>query len=178
MAALDRGKFVVLFIFGVSLVAGGVAVWHLYEKGDRTKEFWGTENAVLIYHAPQVELLKLHVGDDVPQEVLEEILVEGRFRPVIDRQDISQARGLIHFRGALIEDASFDWNKPRGDSPSHWQYIFRFTKDGDQAALAIDVASARARLVGSDRELSIAPIVQGAKELIERQYPKKENQSN
>ena len=94
MAALDRGKLVVLFIFGISIVAGALACWHLYEKGDQAKDFWSTESANLIYHAPQVELLKLHVGDDLPTDRIEEIDIEGKTRAVIDRIDV--------YRGSLV----------------------------------------------------------------------------
>ncbi len=169
MAALDRGKLVVLFIFGISIVSGVFACWHFYEKGDQAKEFWGTETANLIYHAPKVELLKLHVGDDLPADVIEEIDIEGKTRAVIVRIDVTNARGLIHLRGALIEDASFEWGKPRGNPIPVWDFVLRFKDEDKQAAIAIDLPSKRARLIGRDREIGISPIAKGVRELIKRQ---------
>ena len=76
----------------------------------------------------------------------------------------------IHLRGALIEDASYEWKKPRGDVDPVWQFALHFSDEKNrQASLAIDLPSKRLRLIGSDREVGIAPIIKGIEDLIERQ---------
>jgi hypothetical protein len=42
--------------------------------------------------------------------------------PIVERHDISEARGLIHFRQALIGDGSYRWPPPDLETPPPWQW--------------------------------------------------------
>lgn len=158
---MNRGKLVILVMFGVAIGLGAIAVFVRYQQGDRALNYWGTEAAQLIRHAPKVELLWLSNSDDPPaeSEILENLTIDGQICTVVRRKDISQSRGLVHARHALITDRSYRFDEPRGDCQPAWVYVLRFT-DGDRmATLSFDVCCGRARLVETDREVSIAPAI-------------------
>ena len=59
------------------------------------------------------------------------------------RRDVSEARGIVHLRRGLVEDAGFRWEHagPPGRLPAEsWDYAFVFTdEDGGQTAVVVDL---------------------------------------
>ena len=160
-----QGKYVIIFIFGTALAAAVFAWTFQYMRGRHILELWGVDNARLIrVEGKSVTLLEL--ADDpreanneeeaLSQETFE---IDGQEFFVEESRDVSEVRGLIHARQALIEDGSFQWDQPRGDCQAQWQYVLQFA-DGDRTATVLfDTHCRRARLWKTDREAAITPKV-------------------
>jgi hypothetical protein len=113
----NSGKRLIVAILGIALLAAGASWWFRYAATHRTVEFWSPAGATLIRDAPRVTLRSYDpsVGaeprDDAPLPV-----------------DISQAKGLIHLRNALLQDRSYDWsNKPSADQKFESSLVFEVT---------------------------------------------------
>ena len=153
---IHRGKFLIVAIFLVAVVAASFAWWHQYQKGRHALSLWGAGPAVLIRHAPRVELLRLKA----PAEIA----------VILGHKDISRARGIVHARQALVEDASFDFQAARGDCEPHWQYALRFSDAGQRATVQFDFDCGRARLEESGQEVAMTPkLAAGMKKFIQEQ---------
>ncbi len=121
------GKLVILSILSVALLAAGMSWWFRFHATHRAAEFWGPEATLLIRDATVVELIErpqaeAKADNDPPSEA-----GQGGARPIlIERRNISDARGLIHFRNALLEDRSYDWPSRVAvpDAPQKWGVRF------------------------------------------------------
>lgn len=92
-------------VMGLVLLAAALAafaVWFQWNQTRRCLRMYGAERARAIQAAPRVELWRLAVD---PQS--------GRPR-VAERHDISRAKGLVHLRRGLVEDANFSWTDSSG----------------------------------------------------------------
>lgn len=136
----NRGKLVILFIFGLSAVMGGYAWWHHFTQGRRCLELWGGEAGELIRYAPVVEAIKL---GDPSEEAAVAVQISGSRVPVGRSVDISNTPGLVHARQALIEDASFRWDSNIPTTPVEWTYGLRFVDGQQRVTLAFDRVAAR-----------------------------------
>ena len=83
-----------LLLLGLSAATLAIA----FQRGqtERCLAFYGTEAASAISRAKHVELWRLAEEN-------------GRVTAV-ERTDISAAKGLVHLRRGLVEDANFDWS--------------------------------------------------------------------
>ena len=101
--------------------------------------------------SPHVELMRLRPGDR-----------EGRL-VAVERWNISAARGLVHLRRGLVEDANYDWSVRAGDHPSADVFDHRLPS----AAWAWGIAfaeSPRAVEAGDATILVVAPADAGRSE--------------
>jgi len=87
------GSRLVLGMLAVGLLLALFAVWFQWRQTRRCLDFYGPLAARHIQSAPRVELWELDGRPDTP----------GR------RIDITSARGLVHLRRGLVEDANFTW---------------------------------------------------------------------
>ncbi len=121
------GKLVILSILTVALLAAGTSWWFRFQATHRAAEFWGPEATILIRDAPVVELVE-QPQDDAQAEgnILINAGQGGAPAPNTNRRDISEARGLIHFRNALLEDRSYEWSTREAapDAPRKWGVRF------------------------------------------------------
>jgi len=138
MAMMNRGKLTIVFIFLLAFSAGTGAVWWQYNQQRRAMRFWGTDAAMLIRHAPMVEILKLRAVDETEKSETPLVVVNDLRLSVAATKDISDLRGLVHARYALIEDASFDWDTSQKDCVESWQYGFRFSENENVATVLLD----------------------------------------
>ncbi len=159
-----QGKYVILFIFGTALVAATFAWTFQYLRGRRILELWGADNAGLIrVDAERIELLVLGGSDETTSDAADDanfppwIEVDGEQLAVAAGRDITKARGIIHARQALIEDASFAWEQQRGDCRADWRYALRFHHGKRLATVLLDTNCQRARLLETGREAAIVP---------------------
>ena len=90
----------VIGLLALGLLAAGIGVWFQWQQTRRCLAFYGTRATEQISKSPFVELWQLkplsggrHTGR------LEAVLVE----------DITEAKGLVHLRRGLVEDANFQW---------------------------------------------------------------------
>jgi len=164
------GKLVIIGIFGTALAGGVATLWFQFDARRRSREFWGTDTAVLISRAQKVELLRLSKAEKAGEDT-ERLMIDGDAYEISERKDISEARGLVHVRDALLRDAGFAWEKARGDCQPNWIYAFRFKQDDKAEDVVFDFACERVRPVSGEREACISPMMQGIKDLIERELP-------
>jgi len=152
---LSRGTLTILAIITLGVSMASVAVWYHHRSGQKCLEIWGIEGANLIRHAKQIEALRLGPRDTTTSnesaEPIETLTFGDREVAVLGRLDISQARGLLHARHALIVDHNFDPEQQSASLTPSWQYALRF-HDGDrEVLLAFDPDHDYVRLYPIDR---------------------------
>lgn len=147
---MNRGKLTILSIFLLGASMAGAAVWYQHQQGRRCLEVWTVAGANLIRHAPKVEALRLgaEIGPDDAGEAAADspqsdsspdwVIVGGKKFAVVDRLDISQARGLIHARHALIVDHNYLDDAPSDNGPPVWNAALRFQDGATQMLMAFD----------------------------------------
>ena len=143
----NTGKLVVLGIFFVAFGAAAFSMLYRFQATRRILQFWGAENVALVMGSPVVEAFRF--GS------------EGQEQAVAEQVDISETRGLVHMRQALLEDRSFGWDEPaRRDEPV-WSYGLRFRDGASSVMLEFSSDFRWAGLAGSPSIVSTAPIAEG-----------------
>ncbi len=92
------GRVAVLLMVGLGAGLALFGILHQRNQTVRCLRFLGASAAGRIAASSHVELLRLHPGQH-----------EGRLMAV-ERWDISSARGVVHLRRGLVEDANYDWS--------------------------------------------------------------------
>lgn len=105
-----------MLALGVALAAFAIA-WQ-WGQTRRCLSFYGSEAAHRIQSAPRVELWRLAPGAHLPP-------------PEDARTDISQARGVVHLRRGLVEDANFAWDQPPAPEPAPAVALAFFERGAD-----------------------------------------------
>lgn len=100
--AFVGGRIVVGLVVLAALLAS-FAVWFQWNQTRRCLALYGADRARVIQTARRVELWRLAVEPQAGRPL------------VAERQDISLARGLVHLRRGLVEDANFSWPDAAGD---------------------------------------------------------------
>ncbi len=129
----SRGRSLVvgLVLLGLAAAATGIAYQRWQTR--RCLDFYGPEVARLVASAPRVELLTLAPGAG-----------PGRLVATMVR-DVTNAKGLVHLRRGLVEDANFAWAQPAGAErlpDDAWDLAFVFSDPKVPAArvtLVIDL---------------------------------------
>jgi len=93
-----RGTRLVMLMVVLALSLALFAVWFQWRQTRKCLAFYGSETAGHIQSAPRVELWELDGRADQPRR----------------RRDITGARGLVHLRRGLVEDANFEWPSETG----------------------------------------------------------------
>jgi hypothetical protein len=132
---MASGKFVIIGIVTVALVAAATSLWVRYNTTHRAAKFWGSQAARLIRDAPKVTLFRMPSADTI------RLAKDNAARACFDHSayDISQARGLVHLRNALLDDRSFIWPSPAEKWPTftvdgaYWLLSFYDPKSGQSA---------------------------------------------
>src|SRR5436305_4957905 len=129
----SRGKLIVLgiLLLAVALAVGNM-VFQTYASG-RAVSHWGADAARLILTASHVDILKLEPAGASSVANAEYVdAFGGRRFEIVQEIDISQARGVLHLRRALVADNLYQW-QPRLETPPNWRewrYALRF-REGD-----------------------------------------------
>jgi hypothetical protein len=169
------GKIVVIGVFVVALLAASFALWWNINRARRSLEFWGKDAVKLIQHGKAVELLELQpAATPAAENPAGELRYQDRPLVVKRRLDLSQARGLVHARHALTDDASFVWDDAvSGSQPATWDYAIRFSASpaatsadasspgdssaGEEVLLLLDLENRRLANVHGRREVTVIP---------------------
>jgi hypothetical protein len=163
------GKFVIIGILGLALVAAGGRWLFRYNATHRVVNLWGRNAVQLIRDAPEVNFMQVPqgLGDLLDPEMLHEI----RQLDPKNVTDISHAHGLAHLRNALLEDQSFNWEPPKGGtSTASWVLKFRNPGTNDEAYLAFTTHGERCALLVEGQRPPIVlcePISKGLLEMFE-----------
>lgn len=127
--ASTSGKLVVGCIVVVAgLVAVFTVIYH-WQRGRSSIVYWGAANGESIRYAPKVTVEK--DGKSV---------------------DISKVPGIVHFRQALIEDASFEGTKPGAKVNLTWTYIVRFSWPDSDRVTVVQIDAEKGLLGLEDKE--------------------------
>jgi hypothetical protein len=140
----STGKFAVLSMIAVALLAASFAWWWNFNRGRQAMELYGPEAATLIRTAPKVELL---TGGGVIE--------------------ISKAPGLLNARASLLSDASYRWHESANGG--HPDAAVRFS-DGQRFVVVefdFDAEMATASSTGKSAKL-MKKTADGWRQFIER----------
>jgi len=150
----SSGTWVVVLIAIAACIATGISIWHHRQQTRNSMEYWGSDNARLIRYAPEVRLYRLEGNQAEEWETL-------------DSMNVSKTPGLIHFRQALIEDASFSGNVVPGE-PVEWSLAIQFREArGPQTIVLIDTTFSYVKSLQNDAILDAQPIGNGLKTFLE-----------
>jgi hypothetical protein len=146
----NRGKFVIVGIVGVGLVAALASVLYHRQSGRHVLEMWGTETTLLVARAPTVRVLQLQPAQNATPsdeaQPIQRLGIGGEFYVVAAAKDATEARGLSNIRRAMVLDASYDWSAANQAAALHWQYAMEFAEGEQRALVLFDFES---RSVGS-----------------------------
>jgi len=150
-----------LLLLGLAAAVTGVAYQRMQTK--RCLEFYSPEVARLVTSAPRVELIRVRPG------------AESRRLVADAAQDISDAKGLVHLRRGLVEDANFDWQRSGDGQPlsaAAWDLAFVFSDPAfpdARASLIVDFDGAGGSLavVGRPGRVALGRIAPGLKKWVD-----------
>lgn len=94
---VGHGGLLVIGLVLLGIAAALTGIWYQRGQTGRCLAFFGSEAARRITAAARVELVTL-----APTGVAARLAA-------IDRRDITAAKGLVHLRRGLVEDANFRW---------------------------------------------------------------------
>ena len=121
LAHRRTGTWIVIGMLALAFAMAAFAIWYQRGQTRRCLEFYGSDHARRIQEAPRVELWQLAPAASAT-------------RPdPVSRSDISAARGVVHLRRGLVEDANFAWERPSGGDGPAPQYAFAFFDDAAAA---------------------------------------------
>jgi hypothetical protein len=162
------GKLVIITIVAVALVAAGTSWWFRYSATHRAAEFWGPKEARLIRDAPVVQFWVHEPPADLKSTVDALKSTDAIVAPATVR-DITDARGLVHLRNALLDDRSFNWPPIPPKPGVRWGWVLRFQNDATTEDAIILLSSDCKQIVTVDRPnvvLLSQPIAAGLSEMI------------
>jgi hypothetical protein len=125
------GGLLVMGLLLMGLTAATVAVAFQRGQTERCLAFYGPQAAAAVSRSGHVELWRLAE-------------VDGRLTAV-ERVEISAAKGLVHLRRGLVEDANFDWKAAASaESPLplgawDWAIVFDGATPGGRSGQATQV---------------------------------------
>lgn len=137
-ASRQAGRLVVVAMVALGIGAAVTGIAFQRSQTRRCLSFLGREAARRISESPHVELLRVAATAQAGRLV------------VVDRRDISAARGLVHLRRGLVEDANYDWPRDGGTQrlpASSWDWAIVFADSataatrGDATVLVFDLGA-------------------------------------
>lgn len=135
-SGVSSGKLVVLAMILIAATLAGITVWHHWSKGYASIAYWGAANGENIRYAPVVQLK-----------------TDG------ETFNISKARGLVHFRQALIEDASFTQLISMEEIQPQWTHevVFSWPEKSESTIVQFDLDKGLLALPEESRLLVAKP---------------------
>jgi hypothetical protein len=155
-ARSSRGTRLVIGLVLLGLAAAATGIWFQRQQTRRCLAFYGGPASRQISAASSVELWTLGPGSG-----------PGRLR-VLERRDVSQARGLVHLRRGLVEDANFLWHDAASPLEAAavrlpdgaWDCALAFTDPAEPSVEATVIAFAFGGEETAGRQAAIAVVGQ------------------
>ena len=150
MKRITPGRAAVLLIVVLGVALAAFNVYFRYATTNRIHAHWGTAALLRIADAPRAEwwelaLVEANAQPDAPpagqtvETAVERIALDGQAFAIHRRGNLIGARGFVHLRNALGQNASYDWTgKP---APlNRWRWAIAFVDDRDRTVLLFDDA--------------------------------------
>lgn len=168
------GRWAIIAVTAIATLMASYAWWHRRHSGEQALQFWGSETALLISRAPEVELVELG-WDRRGLAARDEVTRFGDLSLAAVRTKLMRRAksvpGLNKARTILLQDNAFAWEEPVDSCSPRWQYALEFHDGERRATVLISLDCPRVKLVGSDRMASIQPIAAPMREFLETQFP-------
>jgi len=154
------GTKLVIGLAGLALAAGLTSWLYRYGATHQSTRFWGSEAASLIARPSEAEFFRLELADSVGESGKR--LDLGRHYSTTLIREITQERGMVHFRHALMTDGNYEWASEPEPSKIDWRWGMRFHDKQTQAlvVLAKDLATIGLVAEGGVRALSCQPMAE------------------
>jgi hypothetical protein len=161
----------------LALVLATIAWFYARTSDRRAQQAWGAERAALVVMAPRAELWVLSAdnadpGNTRPVDKASDdtrIDVDGHALSIVQRHNISAARGVLHLRRGLIDDTSFDWDRADDECGPQWTHALSFADGDEVVTLLVSLDCPRVRLAETGQELSTRPIAGAVREFVAEQ---------
>jgi hypothetical protein len=169
------GKFVIMGILGLALVAASGSWLFRYNATHRAAEYFEPANVIAIRDAPKVTFATY-------AEPLTLRIPTIWFLPITFEQwlaeqphtstDVTSAHGLVHLRNALLEDQSYDWDadstNPVPAAAAAWKHslVFEDTTTGHRTYVLFAPESKLLKEADRTFPLSYQPIESGIAEML------------
>ncbi len=179
---MKRDRILIMLILAIAVAATVFAAWFRWSQGRRALEYWGADDARQIRFAMSVDLLWLdaplaNAKKQADPSARDAITVDAVTWQVFQRRDITSARGLVHARQALIQDATYLWDDDTLGPEAAWTHALVFRSAGeDDVVLLFDFsedAAGYVRELGGVEKLRLT-IPQGFKTFFAEQETDRE----
>lgn len=142
----------------------GFAWWYQYKMGRRSAAFWGPTGVVLVQYAPEVDFVPLFPQKNSQNQdsSVPTLAIDGVEWWAGEPINITNSRGLVHVRHALVDDLSFDWAAPTTSRPKRWEFLLRFRDRDQHVTVAIDTESGQLFYVEGARIAQFIPHIGAA----------------
>ncbi len=159
----SSGTRLVLGLACLALAAGVVSWLYRYGATHEATQFWGGEAAALIARPSEVEFFRLELADpagDLSEDSAEATRLNldlGRPYSATQVKEITKARGMVHFRHALMTDGNYRWDDRPKLSEVDWRWGMRFYDGQTQAVVVLSKNLDTLGLVvsGDSREVKV-----------------------
>lgn len=122
----SSGARIVIGLLGLAAALAAFAVWFQWNQTRRCLVLFGPDVAQRIQESARVEVWKLRVRGN------------GRGIEAVERTDVTSARGLVHLRRGLVEDANYSWTEPpRAGGADRWDVGLAFFDRGQESPAAV-----------------------------------------
>jgi len=149
----QSGTKLVFVLAGLALSAGVISWWYRYEAAHEATMYWGVEASRLISQPSEVEIYELALlGAESAAEEGTGVLELGRRYRAAEPRGLTNARGMVHLRHALMSDRNYEWDAPVDPAEIDWRWCLRFfdSQHEIRVVLAADLA-AIGRVVAADQ---------------------------
>ena len=139
---MKRDRILILIILALAVAATVFAGWFRWSQGHRALGFWGADLASRIRFAKSIELLWLDsplVDAASPEDLpaIDTLTIDGVKWRIHRRRDITDSRGLVHARQALIQDATYVWDNDALGPKSAWTHALVFQAAGQNDVILL-----------------------------------------
>jgi hypothetical protein len=129
---ITPGRAVVILIVVLGATLAAINVWFRYATTGQIHTLWGTKAMLRIAASPRAELWDLAEVENAAVSLpdVEQITIGNRKYRIVRRCDLREARGFVHMRNSLGQDASYNFSCDLGP-PDAWPWAIVFFDDNE-----------------------------------------------
>lgn len=146
-----RGKITIVTILLVAIALAIFAWWWRATGQVRMRAFWGQTAQQVIHSPTKVVVFRFEPAFSNVDDLGHRLSATAPH----ERADLSRAPGLIHAKHSLLEEASYDWDRPADVGDAMWEYAVRFERGAEQVTLLFDLAHSQVYYVEARRAASL-----------------------